>query len=470
MTNPLTLVINQRAHKTSVLVFDPDGRVRVSSECEVELRGRGTHKVEQDAAEVAASVDQVISEVLADPIVRKLGVARAGLATQRSSVVAWDKRSGRPLAPLLSWQDRRAAEWLRRFNDQAVVVKELTGLRLSPHYGAGKLRWLLDNVPAIATAHKEGYLAFGPLAAYLVSHLIKGKPFLVDHVNASRTQLWNLTSRDWDPWLLNLFNVPHNRLPQCCPVGYEYGRLNAADIPLTAVNGDQNSAIYSLKRPPEGTAVVNIGTGAFILMLTGNRHIPHPALLGGLASSGKKEAEYLVEGTVNGAGAAITWAANRWHIPGITGKLEGWLRHDISPPVFLNTIGGLGSPWWKSEPSPVLLGRECPSAQKAVAVAESILFMIQANLEAMLDAGLTVNRLMVSGNLSQLNGLCQRLADLTQRPVYRPVKTKSTARGIAWLAAGRPEYWPNPGQGHIFGPKPNAPLQERYHAFRAAID
>lgn len=469
MTAPLTLVIDQGTHATRALAFDEDGKVRASAFCEVGLRGHGTAEVEQDADEIVASLHAVLQKVVADSTVRRLGVGRAGLTTQRSTVVAWDRRSGEALGPVLSWQDRRVTEWLNRFSDQEDEIKQRTGLRLSPHYGAGKLRWYLDNLAAVQRAQREGYLAFGPLASFLLFHLLQGQPLLVDHVNASRTLLWNLSARDWDPWLLELFGIPEEALPQSRPICHSYGRLQAADIPLMAVNGDQNSAIYSLGRPRRGTAIVNLGTGAFILLLTGARLVRHRALLSALASSRAGEAEYLIEGTVNGAGAALEWAARQWELADRTHHLPDWLACGENPPIFINTIGGLGSPWWRPGPAPMLLGDGEPW-ERAVAVAESIGFMVQANLEAMDEAGLAVNRLQIGGGLARLDGLCQRLADLAQRPVYRPVETEVTARGIAWLAAGGPTYWPKPGRGRTFHPQPNQALGERYRRFREVLD
>ncbi|RMF05625.1 MAG: hypothetical protein D6768_00915, partial [Chloroflexi bacterium] len=365
--------------------------------------------------------------------------------------------------------DRRVANWLAQFSPQAATVKQRTGLKLSPHYGAGKLRWYLEHVPAVARAHRAGTLAFGPLAAFLIFHLLRDHPRKVDHANASRSQLWNLDSRDWDPWLLEMFGVPAEPLPACCPILHRYGTLAAAGIPLTAANGDQNSAIFALGKPRRDTAVVNIGTGAFILLLTGGARIPYPNLLAGLASSSQTSAEYLLEGTVNGAGAALTYAAQRRHIADITQNLPRWLATVERPPVFLNSIGGLGSPWWAAGPAPQFIGRADEPALQAVAVVESILFLLHANLQAMLDAGQPVRRIQISGGLARLDGLCRRLANLCGLPVYRPVETEATARGIAWLAAGQPQKWPKPGRGRIFRPAPDSGLQERYRLFRQQI-
>lgn len=468
MSESQTLVIDQGTFATRALILDAAGNVRASAFCEIGLRRLGPDLVEQDADEIIASLHRVIKAVLNDANIRHLHISQAGLATQRSSVVAWDKRNGKPLAPLLSWQDRRAAEWLSQYNTYSEKIKKITGLPLSPHYGASKLRWYVDHIPEVKRGYQRGYLALGPLASFLLFHLLREKPLLVDHANASRTQLWNINTRDWDTWLLDLFGVPHETLPHCLPICDHYGDLKMADIPLMAVNGDQTSAIYALGRPAKDTAIVNIGTGAFILLPTGKKWVHHPTLLSGLSMSRDKQAEYIIEGTVNGAGAAINWAAEHWHIADMIENISNGFNQKGEIPLFINSIGGLGSPWWRPGPSPKLLGNG-ESWQKGIAVAESILFLLRANLDAMLKAGLLIRNLRISGGLARLDGLCQRLADLTQMPVYRPAETEATARGIAWLASGFPHRWPKPGRGRSFKPRGNLSLNARYQRFRRIL-
>jgi glycerol kinase len=464
MNQPLTLVIDQGTHATRALALDQEGQVQATAYREIALYRHAPAFIEQDANEILASLDDVLENILADPVVRRAGIAQAGLASQRSSVVAWDKSTGEPLGPMLSWQDRRAHEWLSKFDSYKNKVKQHTGLPLSPHYGASKLRWYLDHLPAVNRAWGAGNLAFGPWASFVLFHLLSDRPLIVDHANASRTILWNIQSRDWDPWLLELFNLPRQALPDCRPICHPYGVLRAANIPLTAVNGDQNSALYSLGRPRRNTGLINIGTGAFILLPTGNQLVQHPTLLSSLGSSDESQAEYIIEGTVNGAGAALDWAAAKWNLPDFIEQLPNWLSRSEEPPLFINTIGGLGSPWWCPGPPPELIGSAEPWLGM-VAVVESILFLLQINYDTIRDAGLEINRLQVTGGLARLDGVCQRLADLTQKTVYRPAETEATARGVAWLAAGRPRRWPKPGRGVIFRPQANDALVERYQRF-----
>ena len=179
-------------------------------------------------------------------------VASAGLATQRSSIVCWDRVSGQALSPVISWQDRRAHEWLTRFALHAEEIHATTGLMLSAHYGASKLRWCLDHLPAVAQAQSEGRLAFGPLASYLVFRLTEERTLAVDPANAARTLLWNIKTLNWDEGLLHLFSIPASALPPCVPTRHHFGHLVAAGqrIPLALVSGDQSALTNGQETKP----------------------------------------------------------------------------------------------------------------------------------------------------------------------------------------------------------------------------
>jgi glycerol kinase len=477
-----TLIIDQGTHATRALLFDAAGQVVATARQPIGLTRHSADRIEQDGEEIRASVTAVLHQLLQEtglfpsttttpPLKNQkpgFSIKQAGVATQRSSVIAWDRQTGRPLSPVLSWQDRRAHAWLTQFDSQAAAIKERNGLPLSPHYGASKLRWLLDNVTEVKEAAQNGRLAFGPLASYVLFHLLDDQPMLADHANAARTQLWQLDSRNWDPWLLILFGVPVGPLPRCVPIRYEYGRIARTDIPVTAVNGDQNAAVYALGHPQPGTAIINLGTGAFILVPIGDRLLRHDTLLTGLTDSDAHSNDYTLEGTVNGAGAALSWAADQLGLGPVRDHLDNWLAATPEPPLFINSIGGLGSPFWRAGPDPHWQGEGGPMAKMA-GVAESILFLLYANMETMLAAGVTIEQLRLSGGLARSDALCQRLADLTQRPVVRPAETEATARGAAWLAAGQPDYWPEAASGTTFAPQPNLALQTRYHHFLRAL-
>lgn len=468
MPEPLALAIDQGTHATRTMLVDTSGRIRFSSFADIALQRKGKLRVEQDPEEILSSVQSTLEAALG--AAATLGdIVCAGLAVQRSSVVAWDRRSGRATTPVISWQDRRTLQWLQRLSEHSREVKQRTGLPLSPHYGGSKLRWMAAHHSGVRKAMNEGYLAWGPLGAFLLHHLLKSSPYVVDHANAQRTQLWNLSAQQWDPMLMELFEIPPDSLPESLPTSHNYGRLAAADVPVTAVTGDQPAAFFSLGRPKTETGAINVGTGAFVLTPTGSAPLSHPTLLSGLLDSSSQKSLYAMEGTVNGAGAAFSWAAEEWQMPDLVLRMPEFFRRPETPPIFLNTVGGLGSPWWRPDIAPAFIGTG-PISGRAVAVAESIIFLIQANLDALVSAGISANRIKITGGLSHLDALCQRMADLSGIEVYRPADTEATVRGIAWLAFRRPRHWPKPGRGHIFEPRDNPGLRERYERFCSLIE
>lgn len=470
-TEKLILALDVGTLSVRASAYDFAGNALAFADKSIALNQLSSSKIEQDPLEIKTAVHQVMQQMLADPIVQQRGIACAGLASQRSSIVAWNRETGEPLTPVLSWQDRRAAEYLVPLASKGAAIKKKSGLFLSPHYGASKLRWMLDKCPELKRPLQNKELIFGPLAAYVIADLVEGQPSIVDHVNASRTQLMDLQKHQWSSELLQEFGITRELLPDCQPTQSYFGNIRGTEIPLTAVNGDQNAAIHGPGKLDDGTLIVNVGTGAFVLLSTGVQLMHHPSLLASIANSSEAHVTYLLEGTVNGAGAAIKWASDQWGGLDLTANLERWLSEVKTPPVFINTIGGLGSPFWRSEQNPYFLAGgsdESTLEEKAVAIVESILFLIAINLEAMSNTGQSVKRIRITGGLSALDGLCQRLANLTQRVVLRPEVKQATSQGIAWLAANLTQGWNDLRDGaHVdyFLPKDGRSLKTRYRQF-----
>lgn len=459
------LAIDQGTHATRAIVFDGQGRVVASAQQAVTLHRHSRSEVEQDATEILASMRTVIAEVLAAPGVRAGNIGAAGLATQRSSVVAWNRVTGAALSPVLSWQDRRNESLITALAAHESVIQQKTGLRLSAHYGASKLRWLLEQEPAVTRAHEAGELLLGPLVSWLLFHLIEGNPARVDHANASRTLLWNLHTRDWDRELLELFKVPVGVLPACQPICADYGVTTPDRIPLRGVNGDQTAALYAQGRPEAGTLIVNIGTGAFVLLPVHNPAARPAGLLAGISQSDAQHTAYYLEGTVNGAGAALAWATEQPGMSHAAQHLSGCLAAVDEPPLFINTVGGLGAPWWKPGPEPHYTSTPASPAHAMVAILESILFLVQANVALLRAQVPDIHCIQISGGLANLDGLCQKLADLSGLPVRRPAQVEATARGIAWQAAGGPRDWLITDSEVTFPPRSNSGLHARYRQF-----
>ena len=465
----LYLALDQGGHASRALVFDAHGSVVTRSVREVRTLHLAPDWVEQDAEELVASMQAAMGEALQALGARRDHVLSAGLATQRSSIVCWDKRSGATLSPIISWQDRRAQAWLSQFSAHADKVHKTTGLFLSAHYGASKLRWCLDHLPAVRDAQAGAYLAFGPLAAFLVFRMTRERAFLIDPANAARTLLWNLETLNWDATLLDLFGIPGACLPHCVATRHEFGTLAVPGrvIPLHVVTGDQSAALFSHGQPRADSAYINIGTGAFVQRIYGCYPGQARGLLSGVVLRDADAVTYVIEGTVNGAGSALSWLQERVDLPDVEQQMPAWLQRTEEPPLFINGVAGVGSPYWASVESR-FIGAGAPW-QQAVAVLESIVFLLQANLEEFARLTPVSHTLRISGGLAAYAGLCTRLADLTGLPVYRPRIYEATARGTAWLLAACPSHWPEPAPGTWFNPTENSGLRARYGRWKAAL-
>jgi glycerol kinase len=460
----LILAIDQGTHASRALVVDRAGRILAQGVREIGMARPQPDWAEQDGEEVVASIFDAAGQAVARLGARKAEISCAGLASQRSNAVCWDRTTGRPLSPIFSWQDRRAHAWLGELEPaHGDTVHRKTGLFLSPHYGASKLRWALEHLPAVRAARESGALAWGPMASFLVFRLLKERPLLAEPQCAARTQLWNIHTRDWDPDLLALFGLPAGFLPRSVPTVHAWGTLETAGIrvPLTAVNGDQSAAVFAFGWPQEDCAYVNVGTSAFVqrALTRAPGHVPRQ--LTGIILADGATTVYMVEGNVNGAGTALAWLQDALGIADVTAQLPAWLERTAPPPLFLNGIAGLGGPFWKADFASRFEGEGEPW-QKAVAVVESIAFLLQANIDHMANYVPAARRIRVSGGVSRLDGLCRRLALVSGLPVHRREDPEASARGIAYLAAGRPQSWNTAPQEEVFVPSPGEALRDRY--------
>ena len=471
----LYLAIDQGTHASRAVVLDCSGRVLASAEQAIGLVRPQTDWAEQDGDEMVASIFTAITQALSALGERRRHIVAAGLASQRASCICWDRRDGRVLSPLFSWQDRRAHLWLRQFEAQGEAVHRKTGLFLSAHYGASKLRWALDHLPAVRDAGDTGTLSWGPQASFLAFRLLAEQPLFADPQCAARTQLWNLATRDWDPELLTQFGLPQGSpavpfLPQSVPTCHRYGTLRIGElaIPLTAVNGDQSAAVFAFGWPEEDSAYINIGTSAFVQRALTRDPGYVPRQLTGIILDDGETTVYTVEGNVNGAGTALEWLRAEQGLPNVDSMLPQWLATPCKPPLFLNGIAGLGGPFWQPDFASRFVGEGDPW-HKAVAVVESIAFLLQANIDEMAKHVPPAERIRVSGGVSRIDGLCRRLASISQLPVHRRDDPEATARGIGYLAAGRPAQWNNAAAEEVFEPDADARLAARYQRWRALM-
>jgi glycerol kinase len=478
------LAIDQGTHASRACLFDEAGRLVSEHTKNIQLKRISSTHIEQDADEIIDSVKEVIAKLLHELHPQRT-IAACGIAIQRSSVLAWQS-DGTAISPVLSWQDTRGSRQLDDLREVESEIQHLSGLPLSAHYGATKLHYLQGEAKTRGIATDT--LRLSPLISYLLFHILEEHPYIIDHTNAQRTQLFSIAELDWSARLAELFKVPLQTLPDCVPVlnhaDTTHGKLADTEIPVTAISGDQNAAFFDTGLLTSETALVNLGSGAFVLSL-----LPHyktsKKQLSTIACSENSSVQYVREATINGAGSALEWLEKKYDICDLWEQLPAWLNtigpdDNGQPPLFINSIGGLGSPWWNNSIDPGFiidddLANNAETAlvsldpvSQAVAVIESIVFMICINLEIM-QSELPLSRLRVCGGLSQLDGLCQRLADLSALPVERLRLPEATARGIAWLAAGKPGNW-SCADVEIFKPENNASLRKRYVKFSAIMN
>ncbi len=482
MTEPITcfLALDQGGHSSRAILFDGRGTLLAQAKRRVGTSILDQGWIEQDPMELVNSLREVLVEVHGlRAQLPNHKIAKAGIATQRSSIVCWDRHTGDPLTPVISWQDVRAAQGLESLSAQVEEIHRRTGLFPNPHFGATKLRWCLDEVPAVRRALEEGCLAFGPLASFLLYHLLDERPLLVDCGNAARTLLCDISTGDWDPRLLSLFDIPAQALPRCVPTRFDYGhvRMGEERVPLCIANGDQAAALFAHGALSKDTVIINAGTGAFLSQAVGSAPIHCSRLLSSLVYQDEEKRVYAVEGTVNAALAALEWVVAslvaEGSLPGesvekesfqlLLQELTDWLEEDNEPPLFLNGVSGLGAPFWQADFPSQFIG-EGSVPEKLVATVESIAFLLQANLEEMRrEVSRLPQKIIMTGGLASLDGLCQRVADVSGLPVTRPQTIEATAQGTVFLLAGEPSPW-NVEQeaAREFLPRENTLLNLRY--------
>jgi glycerol kinase len=479
LADRLYLILDQGGHSSRAIIFNQKGELLESVECAVATQHLSELEVEQNPLEVADSLRSLALEAYQElPLVYRSRLESAALVCQRSSVVAWHSLNHEPFYPILSWQDRRAGDWLEEFLKQnpqlPADIHQRTGLFPNAHFGASKIRWLLKHVPAVCSAAQTGVLNCAPLAAWLIQQLTEEYNYAVDAGNASRTMLWNIQETQWDTDLLGHFAIPQAILPPVLSPLSEFGhiRLGQSRIPLRFVNGDQNAAFYAQGALAEGVAYINIGTGAFCAARA-NPSSGSGRLLKTLAMLNKSP-EFLVEGTVNGAASALTWAEKLFGVNVDYVALDNSLKSDSNNLLFLNGVGGLGSPYWCGKFASVFIKiSENSSAddnhhESFAAVAESVLFLLQRNLECIKEQGIAVRKIYLGGGLSQSEGLCQRLADLSGCIVSRAEVVEASARGAAFWLSGCPSNWRAGIKARDYHPQ-SAGISNRYKKWLFAM-
>lgn len=393
--------------------------------------------VEQDPNEIWTRQFSAMTEAIGMAGISVRDVLTIGITNQRETVVVWDKTTGKSVYPAIVWQCNRTADFCAKLlqSDHSATITEKTGLRVDSYFSASKLKWILDTVPG---ARENENLLFGTVDTYLLWKLTEGRVHATDYTNASRTLLYNINEGKWDDGLCALFDVPSRMLPEVYPSTHLFGECDIFDepIPITAIAGDQQSALFGQGCTTPGSAKNTYGTGCFMLVNTGNRRLDSEGLLTTVSCSDKLA--YALEGSVFNAGSTVEWLKNELGIIKSHVECEPLARSiDGNDGVyFVPAFSGLGTPYWDSGARGTITGltRGTGKAHIVRAVLESMAYSVCDIAEAMKNAGECLTVLKADGGVSNNGFLMQFQADLLGVPVLRSKNVEATAMGVVKLA------------------------------------
>ena len=405
--------------------------------------------VEHDPMEILNSQLAVIEEVLQKSKVSINQIAGVTITNQRETVVFWDHQTGKPVYPAIVWQDQRTASWCQKMKETplATLVKEKTGLVLDSYFSASKMKWVLEEVPEAADLLKKGRLRSGTIDAWLI-YKLSDKFHFTDSTNASRTMLWNIHSKDWDKDLCEKFNIPQEILPEVKDSMSHFCELIILDkrVPLVAVAGDQQAALFGQLCFRDGDVKNTYGTGCFTLMNVGDAPVSSKGkLLSTVAWSRDGAYKYAVEGSVFIAGAAIQWLRDGLRIIDYSDESEFHAnKTNANEVVVVPAFAGLGAPYWDMKAKGAIFGltRDSGKSEIIKATLQSLAFQTKDLIDAMQEeGGMTITKLRVDGGASSNDWLMQFQADMLNSLVERPKNVESTAMGVSFMGGMVLNWW-----------------------------
>ncbi|MAG58614.1 MAG: glycerol kinase [Planctomycetes bacterium] len=467
----LILGIDAGTTGVTVILYDPDLHPVKRAYSEFAQHYPHPGWVEHDADEIRDVTIRLVREVVREAAAK---VAAVGITNQRETVVPLDVASGKPLGRAIVWQCRRTTERcaeLKAAGHEGVVRKK-TGLLLDPYFSGTKMRWLLDENPDVARAAGEGRLRFCTIDAFLVHALTGGRVVATDPTNASRTLVYDIDARTWDPELLGILGVEAASLPEVRPSAGDFGTTDPTvvgfEAPIAGVAGDQQSALFGQGCFDGGTAKNTYGTGCFLLVNAGDaRPVAPDGILTTVACGRSGEATYALEGSVFIAGAAIQWLRDELGLVGDVSESEALARSiDDTDGVYLvPAFTGLGAPWWDPDARGVLCGltRGTGRAQVVRAALESIAYQTHDLFKLLREAcGHGIDELRVDGGATRNRWLMEFQAGILGTPVAPSSDLETTCRGAALLAAV--------GAGLISDPREARALEEGRTRFDPGLD
>jgi glycerol kinase len=454
MPSSFILAIDQGTTSTRAVVYDASGSARGTAQQEFTQHFPRPGWVEHDADEIWQTVAAVVPQALEAAGIAGRDIAAIGITNQRETVLLWERATGQPATRAIVWQDRRTTDFCRDRHGEEDWLRQRTGLVLDPYFSATKIRWLLEQDPQLRNRAESGKLACGTMDSWLIWKLTGGKVHATDVSNASRTLLLHLSTAAWDDELCRFFGVPQVLLPEVRPSSAHFGttaKLGFLEegLPITGVAGDQQAALFGQGGFTAGEAKCTYGTGAFFLQHTGDQLIlSKHRLLSSLAATVDDRLQYVLEGSVFVAGAAVQWLRDGLKLFDASPAIEELAkRSDVDQPViFVPGFVGLGAPYWVPEARGVVFGltRGTTGADLARAALEGVAYQVVDLIDAAgKDTGQPLRSLRVDGGMARNAWFLQSQANVLGLPVLQATQSEATALGAAFLAGLKVGVWPS---------------------------
>ncbi len=444
------IALDQGTTSSRALLVDSSGKLIDVAQKEFKQIFPKPGWVEHDPEEIWSSQWAVFKEVIDKNKLKADQIISIGITNQRETTVIWDRETGKPVHNALVWQDKRTASQCEILKEKGLTdyVKAHTGLVIDSYFCATKIQWILENVSGVRERAQQGNLCFGTIDSWLIWNMTKGQSHVTDHTNASRTMLFDIVSMDWDQQLLKELEIPESLLPEVKPSGSHFGDLDldGVKIPINGVAGDQQAALFGQACFEPGLAKNTYGTGCFLLMNMGAKHVvSENGLLTTLAASLNDQPVYALEGSIFIAGAAVQWLRDGLKIIEHAADTEALaLSTETDDVVVVPAFAGLGTPYWDMYARGAIFGltRDTGIPEISRATLQSLAFQTKDVINAMMeDTGIPIKTLKVDGGACVNNYLMQFQTDILGVPVERPEIIESTAMGAAYLAGIQSGIW-----------------------------
>ena len=458
MTERVVAAIDQGTTSTRCLLFNRSGRMLAVAQREHRQHYPAPGLVEHDPLEIWRNVGRVVPAALRNAGLTPDDLVGLGIANQRETTVIWNRHTGRPLAPAITWQDTRTDGIVSRLvaDGHAAAFEQICGMPPATYFAGPRLAWLLDRVPGARAGAESGDVLFGTMESWLIWQLtggVDGGVHVTDVTNACRTMLMDLRSLQWSPTLLKILDVPPQVLPEIRGNAEVYGVCTSVlpGVPVAGALGDQQAALVGQACFAPGEVKCTYGTGAFLLMNTGAR--PATSAHGLIPTVGYRfgaEPVYALEGAIAMTGSLVQWFRDSLRMIGTAAQIETLARTvpDNGGCYIVPAFSGLYSPRWHPDARGVMVGLTSfiDRGHLARAVLEATGWQTREVVDAMnADSGVPVTRLKVDGGMTANHLLMQFVADVLDVPVERPLGSEAVSLGAAYAAGLAVGYWSDLG-------------------------